>query len=223
VYDPPPEEYTYPSPTLLDCLSVFDLWAHLDIPWSNIQFRYQATRAELGPYCAELFLYDDIKHRVRQALESNRCSPNTEDCDRDVEMQPPRNLDLVEDLLHIDSIMKDFDLLLQSASEPDLPPPLIPVDWCSPKVKALVDILAEHMSPNFQGIVFVEQRQVAACLARVLPCFRALTGLVRCAELVGQTATEHVKGMKIRQQTDIVRSFRDGAINLREYRALVTV
>ena len=121
-------------------------------------------------------------------------------------------------LLEIDSILSDFQPFFEDNCIPPKIPFVIGLEWCSPKLKALVDVLVEYHSPTFQGIVFVEQRQVATCLARVLPCISELKGIIQCAELVGQPSTENclVKGTAYKNHRDIVRSFRQKSINLRK-------
>ncbi|KAJ7581534.1 hypothetical protein C8J56DRAFT_1168997 [Mycena floridula] len=86
----------------------------------------------------------------------------------------------------------------------------VPLDWCSPKVRALVRILQVHISSKFHGIIFVDQRQIAGCLARVLPQIFDLKGKVRCADLVGTGSSNDYS-------TDAARTvamFREGELNL---------
>lgn len=100
----------------------------------------------------------------------------------------------------------------------------VSLDWCTPKVRVVVDVLLteKSRSPSFQGIIFVEQRQVAACLARVLPCIPELKGQgITCAYLVGSgTGSDGLSGFKGimggRPAKDAVKLFREGAVNLRE-------
>ena len=85
-------------------------------------------------------------------------------------------------LLAIEDILADYEPFFSdlSASETLLD------DWFSPKVHALVDVLLEQDASTFRGIVFVDQRQVALCLALVLPRLSRLQGRVRCASFIGQ-------------------------------------
>lgn len=100
-------------------------------------------------------------------------------------------------------------------------------------------MLLEYHTPTFHGIVFVEQRQVAACLAKILGNIPELRGKIQCAELVGHggghgggghgggngsgrgkgvaSARADVKGMGLARQQDTVRMFREGDINLRAF------
>jgi endoribonuclease Dicer len=137
----------------------------------------------------------------------------------------------------INSILSDFKLFFEdcSASPPAVPIP-IPLAWCTPKVKALTEVLLAYHTPAFHGIVFVEQHQVAACLAKVLSKIPELRGRIRCAELVGHgdghgtrgkggsngnvALGVNLKGMGLARQQDTVKSFRksyeEGGLNLRK-------
>ncbi|KAF9025151.1 P-loop containing nucleoside triphosphate hydrolase protein [Hymenopellis radicata] len=71
----------------------------------------------------------------------------------------------------------------------------------------------DHHSPTFQGIVFVEQRQVAACLADILPNVPELKGLITCADLVGKASS--VEGISnARGNSNAVLAFRQKKVNL---------
>jgi endoribonuclease Dicer len=190
-YPVPPELYDYPSPTLQECFNLFDIWTEFDIPWMKIQSRYFATLENLGPYCAELYLYNNMKHRVIQLLNESQ----------DIDTRQ---------LLEMNEIIGEY--------EPFFDDPTVPVTLahCSPKVSELVSILLSHASSSanrFQGIIFVEQRQVASCLARILPRIAELKQCdIRCAELVGQNP-DNVGG-KGGGQRGVVKAFRDGEVNL---------
>ncbi|KAI3603085.1 type iii restriction enzyme [Moniliophthora roreri] len=87
----------------------------------------------------------------------------------------------------------------------------------SPKIKTLVDILATHYTPTFQGIVFAEQRQAATCLAGVLPYIEESKGLVKCGDVCGDVSDveELLRGtLKYSRGPDMVKLFREGTINL---------
>jgi endoribonuclease Dicer len=196
--------------------------------------KYHVTRNSLGPYCADLYLYHDIKARISQII--NDLEASIKDKPRinyDGDAYPGMDMDassettivIPPDLEQIDFILCEFRPFFEDDSMPPVVPITVPLAWCSPKVKALAEVLLEHCSPTFQGIVFVEQRQVAACLAKILSCIPELRGSIRCAELVGHggghghrgkhAATANVKGMGLARQQDVVKSFRDGTLNLR--------
>jgi endoribonuclease Dicer len=215
VYDPPPDRYDYQSPSLAECLQFFPSLADLDIRWSNIYSRYQVTQSEIGPYGAELYLFTALQHHLGQ---SQRDSMDLTTDGLGLDAEPERQASPLElDLFHIQGIVNDFRPLFQCDSDPDSLPMSIPFEWCSPKVKALVDILIGHHSPTFQGIVFVEQRQVAACLAKILSAISPLKGMIRCMDLVGHNPpTDTLKSVAARKQNEVLRQFRDKTINLRK-------
>ncbi|KAI6038416.1 hypothetical protein EDC04DRAFT_3022354 [Pisolithus marmoratus] len=214
-YYPPPDHYLYLNPNLWDTLSHFRS-DDVDIPWDKLLMKYHVTRNSLGPYCADLFIYHDLRPRISQILyqiettwkeqlgdplalydeENYGIAPM--DVDGAVNMsKPPVPVDLEQ----IDAILTDFQpwfdssppshssslSLSRSSSSPPTPtstilsstsmvpmphqlptlqctvPITVPLAWCSPKMKALTEVLLEYYTSTFHGIVFVEQCQVAAC------------------------------------------------------------
>ncbi|KAJ7837089.1 hypothetical protein B0H14DRAFT_3704393 [Mycena olivaceomarginata] len=192
-YASAPEEYDLPSPTLWMCLSVFKTtFSNLNMGWDDIERRYATTLLNLGPYGSSLYLW----------LEINTVSLN--------DSYPPEassSQSLLAELVHIQDILAAFDHL--SGSLP------VCLEWCSPKIRTLVDILLSRASQTSQCIIFVEQRQVAVCLARMLPCIPVLRDVVRCAELVGQgDGTDGVSKNLGHTIQNTLQLFREGRINL---------
>ena len=118
----------------------------------------------------------------------------------------------------IRDILTDFESFFSDGSiTNDIPIP-VNLEWCAPKIRVLVDILLAHHSPTFQGIVFVEQRQVAAVLAKILPAIPQLKGAIRSAFIVGQgIGLEGTSKTTSSNQGDAVKQFSKGDINLRSY------
>ncbi|KAF5370850.1 hypothetical protein D9758_001794 [Tetrapyrgos nigripes] len=237
-YPPSPEEYDFPSPTLWSCLHIFnfDTTPMLDIAWPDIERRYYVTLSNLGPYCASLYLIMEMKHAIKQAEETQRSSAFAStidlevlDSDMSLNVSPAdqRPTAFSSEFHLLVDIVNDFEPFFQyppaSSLSAQSPLPLeIPLEWCSPKIRSLVDILLAHLAdshphphPNsnsdsdsgpdpdpgsnsesestftFQCIIFVEQRQVAGCLARVLPYIAIgagarIRGGIKCGFLVGQ-------------------------------------
>ncbi|KIK15716.1 hypothetical protein PISMIDRAFT_292156 [Pisolithus microcarpus 441] len=285
-YYPPPDHYLYLNPNLWDTLSYFRS-NDVDIPWDKLLMKYHVTRNSLGPYCADLFIYHDLRPRISQILYQIESSWKEKlgdpltlyggenygtapmDVDDVVNVPKPH---IPVDLEQIDAILTDFQPWfdpsppshssspLPSSSSPPTPsstimsptptvltshqlpavqstvPITVPLAWCSPKVKALTEVLLEYYTSTFHGIVFVEQRQVATCLAKILGNVPELRGKIRCAELVGHggghgsgrhnsgsggtrgkaavSVRADVKGMGLARQQDTVKMFRDGELNL---------
>ena len=101
---------------------------------------------------------------------------------------------------------------------------LLPLLLNSYSLARVVDIAAGTKegpiyTNDFQGIVFVEQRHVAACLARILPRIPQLEPYIRSSQLIGHGASNmaksQVRGMALKTQQDVVRMFRDREVNLR--------
>jgi endoribonuclease Dicer len=197
------------------CLDLFYDWAALQIPWVNIQGRYYSTYNNLGPYAAEMYLYWDIKHRLENMMAEPPKSLQDHGCQGVDRTQAGvlASTQISPAMLEIEAILSGFQPFFEPAPTAQIPYSL-EVEWYSPKVRVLVDILIECHTPTFQGIVFVEQRQVAACLARILPCIPRFKGTISCAELVGYGASDD--GLCNRMRSDVVKLFRQGTINLRE-------
>lgn len=93
-------------------------------------------------------------------------------------------------------------------------------DWMSPKLLSLVEVLAPARSPAFQGIIFTEQRHIAAVLAWILKRVSSLKDWLKPAALMGhglsatRFAAESGDGMRFRHQRETVANFRAGVLNL---------
>ncbi|KAH7914066.1 hypothetical protein BJ138DRAFT_1144564 [Hygrophoropsis aurantiaca] len=232
-YQPPPESYVYVQPSLWTCLSLFT--RDVDLPWDKLENKYHVTRNSLGPYSADLYLYHDVKRWISQIKIELEASAKAlapiplekEGCysmDIDEPLEP--SFTLPPNFEHLDFILSEYRTFFEDSSNPDTVPVPVPLTWCTPKVKALADILLEHRSETFHGIIFVEQRQIATCLAKILSCIPELRDFIRCAELVGHGSShnsnsrgkqsQHTKtnGMGLARQQDIVKSFREGKLNL---------
>ncbi|TFK34860.1 hypothetical protein BDQ12DRAFT_688964 [Crucibulum laeve] len=219
-YPFPPEEYDYPSPTILQCLSVFDraTWDDFDIPWYNIEMRYFATLSNLGPYCASLFLYTEMQHHVSRLVQEQKRTlcHNSHDVEDGMIIDgssSPKTKELSPDLFAIEEVLMGYESFFPSASfDMTLP---VPLEWCTPKLRILTETLFAYKSSNFQAIIFVEQRQFAACLANVLPRIPVLKDIVRCAHLVGQGVnSEGVSNSIGTFHRDAVKLFKEGTINV---------
>lgn len=202
-------------------LGVFDaaLWDRLKIPWNNVEMRYHATLGNLGPYAASYFLYIEMQQHMARNVKENQEAMHIITCDTDMDILPPGLSDftpLPPDFSVVQDILIDFERFFTDGSEQSHIPIPVPLNWCSPKVQTLVDILLAHYSPTFQGIVFVEQRQVAACLAKLLCAIPELNGIIKSKSLVGQgVGNDGVAKVMPGGQGDVVASFRKGDINLR--------
>lgn len=198
-----------------------DLPPQLDIPVNKIKTRYEVTYNSLGLFGAELFLYIDIKHRIEQfsnQLEGELDYPMSGTPE---EFLMSRETRLPQELVEMGEVLSEFRPFFEGDGGSEEIPILIDLRWVSPKVRLLADLLFQHYTEGFQGIVFVEQRHVAACLAKMLPRIPQLGGYIRSAQLIGHGASSmsksQVRGMGLKTQQDIVKMFRDKEVNLRKY------
>lgn len=146
------------------------------------------------------------------------------DIDIDISVVPSKPLkDVPKDIFEISEILRDFEAFFPEhfpSSQPSITRP----DWYTPKVHKLIDILKEYYTPTFQCIIFVEQRQDALCLARLLQSIPNLMGYIRCGYLMGTGANnEGVLKMTDRLYGDPIKSFRERQINICMFRCLVYI
>ncbi|OCH90640.1 P-loop containing nucleoside triphosphate hydrolase protein [Obba rivulosa] len=222
----PPAYPEYPSCSLWERLSTITFPSDIDIPVEKIHARYEMTLQTLGPYGADLFLYMDLRQRISQildqAMEGDLDSVAIKHYyqDGDIYMAPTiSDVQLPPQIKELEFILDDFRELFEDETNPDVVPVTVHLKWCSPKVRTLIDILFDQYTSTFQGIIFVEQRHVAACLARMLPRVPQLSHLIRCAQLIGHGTSNNIyksraKGMAVRNQQDVVKLFRERQVNL---------
>ena len=195
------------------------MWTQLGIPfYPTLENRYLSTFGNLGPYGASLFLYFEIQHLLHNTREN--FLDDTDDeymgmIHSNVTSQEPHD----EEIKFILDILNDFKPFFPSnASSHDIPIP-VNLDWCTPKVKVLVDLLVEFGTkcPTFQCVIFVEQRQVASTLSKLLQVIPELNPRIKTAFLVGQgTNSEGLLRSTDQYSGDPVKMFKDGLINVRE-------
>ncbi|KAG6907451.1 hypothetical protein DXG01_008835 [Tephrocybe rancida] len=219
-YPFPLETYTeFPSPTLWSCLQIFQqqTWDELEIPWNTLEMRYYATLNNLGPYAASLFLHAELDQHILRVHDTYMEAVQA--LDYASEMGLPTQLKLKPppvEFWQIQQIHLGFEEWFSSGTSSPNPAIFpIPSTWCTPKIKTLADLLIAYYTPGFQGIIFVEQRQTATCLATILPMLSGLTGLIRCGALMGQGVNSDGIGKPTPAgHRNTVESFRRGDINL---------
>ena len=185
--------------------------------------RYYTTLNNLGPYPASLFLFTELQQHFSRILKDYKERIHVVDDIADYDMERGLSFQLSSKLLplafwEIRDILLDFESFFSDHTITNDIPISVNLEWCTPKIRELVDTLLAHYSPSFQGIIFVEQRQVAAILAKILPTISQLNGIIRSAALVGQgVGLEGISKATANNQGDAVKQFRKGDINLRSY------
>ena len=185
------------------------------------------TFHSLGPYGAELYLYTEIKSRIAQWMNQKEVEAEYATISMFDHGAPGTvagagallDIALPPALERMQGVLADFADFFEDENDPDVVPRRIDLKWCSPKVVLLSELLFTYWKQDFQGIVFVEQRHVAACLSRMLPRIPPLELYFKSAQLIGHGASSlqksQMKGMALKTQQDVVKMFRDGDINLR--------
>jgi endoribonuclease Dicer len=169
---------TYP-PSLWEQLVALELFSHPAIVHENLETRYAVTVAEVGPYGADSYLsshltplladltrkhqYDYLatqgKFKSSSGLLSDGTQENLEAMSIDSDIT-----ELSSTLIQVEAVLDKFRHSVSFDKSFALEP-----EWLSPKLRVLVTILVERRSSSFQGIIFVEQRQIASTLAWILP------------------------------------------------------
>lgn len=219
-YPYPPQTYEeYPEPTLYNTLKVFyvnspDLFDRLAVPWSKIEMRYYMTLSNLGPYCASLYLYSEMQHHMAAATAKAKelLAPESEDHSMNIDTTDPSKSPPLE-MFDILEILDDFSSFFELKD--GMLPIAVPMNWNSPKIRVLADIIRKNQKKGFQCIIFVEQRQVASCLSKVLEAIPELEGLVRSAHLIGQgVSSDAMTNQAHFSKGDPIKLFREKAINV---------
>ena len=160
----------------------------------------------------------EIQHHVEKILDDNKLqlmaiTSTDMDIDFNINTGPFKPTKTIpKDIFYIFDILRDFEAFFPEdflSSELSI----TQADWYTPKVHQLIEILKEYHTPTFQCIIFVEQRQDALCLARLLRSIPNLRGYVRCGYLMG-TNNEGVSKMADRLYGDPIKSFRERQINI---------
>lgn len=179
------------------------------------------TLYNLGPYCASLYLFLEVRHALKR-IQSELHAPVAGGTEMET-VGPVSTLEsskklLPEDVFLARDIISDFEGFFWDPEDPNTVPVPVPAAWCTPKLEALRDVLLEFHTTNFQAIIFVEQRQVASCLSKVLPAMPELKDKIRSAHLVGQGVnSEGVSKTTDMFHGDAVQAFRRREVNVRAY------
>ena len=223
---PSPRSYPeYPIPHIWSRFDYSQVPESIDIPWQQLNTRYLFTLENLGVFAAELFLYCDLQMRISELsrprdfneMETLRrrylSTESFSEIDTPISRRIPELHELCEVLAEYQPFFEHV-----SNSEDEYVPWGFRLNWCSPKVQALVDILLESYTPDFHGIVFVERRHIARVLSGVISRVPILRDIINCAECVGHGGEEKGigGGMPTEKQRNVVNDFRDGKINLRK-------
>jgi endoribonuclease Dicer len=223
----PPRSYPeYPIPHIWSRFDYSQIQESINIPWLQLNTRYLFTLENLGIFAAELFLYCDLQMRISELLrprdfnemETLRKRYLSTESSSEIDTPPSSRISELHDLCEVLAEYQPFFEHV-SNSEDESVPWAFRLNWCSPKVQALVDILLESYTPDFHGIVFVERRHIARVLSSVISRVPILRDIINCAECVGHGGEEKGigGGMPTEQQRNVVNDFRDGNINLRKW------
>ncbi|KAH8114247.1 hypothetical protein DFH11DRAFT_1596751 [Phellopilus nigrolimitatus] len=213
---------TYHNPSLWEHLQLSEL---LDIPGLGIKalkVRYDVTFSAVGPAGADYFLFSNAtdmvkelsRHDYERSLKISLGTLGSSQAEEILEETDQQNSEkqAAVKLEKLRSVLSTFEACLSSDIDP------LPMDWLSPKLRAAINTLVKYRTETFQGIIFVDQRQVATALSWVLRRVATTKDWIRCYELMGHgdggATSDTLKGMTLKEQNDVVRAFRSGELNL---------
>lgn len=202
-----------------DYLQVFErnIWEELEIPWNVLETRYYSTYYDLGPYAASLFLHGELERHIPYIHDLYMSNVQSTQLSAEIGLPSKEVKPLPADFWQIQQIHVGFKELLSMDA---LTASTVPLTWCTPKIRTLVELLLAYHKPGFQGIVFVEQRQTATYLAQILPMLPGIKGLLRCGALMGQGVNSDGIGKPTPAgHKNFAESFRRGDIDLCKFLA----
>ncbi|CAE6509271.1 unnamed protein product [Rhizoctonia solani] len=209
----------YPVPNMWTVLAGFEslLFPEPDDA-KDLTSRFKHVLIELGPLAADYF----VLLFIRRAIDKNTISSSdlgayfsressvTPQTDDDSSITSSRTWSDLDDAYN-----QHLARIQERAKELDRPKMQ---SWFTPKLRTLTSIIEANRTEDFSALIFVEQRQVAATLAWLLPLVPELRDWVKAAALVGHGDGSRVgfegSGMAHTAQRSIVRDFRSGNINL---------
>lgn len=184
--------------------------------------RYHTAYNLLGLYAAEMGLYTDLSDFFSEALKSTTHIDTQTLRRRYLEGSmmlgaAKGTTPVVDACLHaLRDVLQEHELYF---STPIFHPLLWPfsVEWISPRLQKLVDLLIAKHTPTLKGMVFVQERHTAVFMAEILNRTPVLQNLVKSRYLVGiGQGSGEIGGrtMSASEQRRVVEAFRGGDTNL---------
>lgn len=212
IYGNSPDTYPgYLRPTLWEECDVFLRSLSSFDEHSKRIGRYEAILSAVGPYGADYWILHELKTAVRTA--KGRYEAVLADIARrrsDDAVAPPSSLQDAIEILEKHSPRFMDDIEVQNR-------------WLSPKMLKLVELLgnAKNRTDVFHGIVFTEQRGVAAAVSWILSRIPGMKDWAKCDVVMGHgTTSAHsssrvaMDGMGFKSQHDVIARFRSHELNL---------
>lgn len=124
---------------------------------------------------------------------------------------PTESLQIARDVLTIKKLLDEF--VCHGFKEESFE---VPNEWLSPKLRMLVSELCARRHNSFQGMIFVEQRQIAVTLAWILSKISELKSWIFPGAIVGHGTARlnSTQGMIDKKQKQTINFFRTGVYNM---------
>ncbi|KZV70597.1 P-loop containing nucleoside triphosphate hydrolase protein [Peniophora sp. CONT] len=184
--------------------------------------RYHTTYGLLGYYAAEMGLYTDLSDVFNEVLKAVAQIDTVTLRRRYLEGSvfpgsgegPTPVID--ECLYALHDVLREHDHYFSS---PVFRAPLWPfsIEWISPRLQNLVDLLIAKHTPALKGMIFVQERHTAVFMTEILNRTPALQDLIKARYLVGiGQGSGEIGGrtMSASEQRRVVEAFRGGDTNL---------
>jgi endoribonuclease Dicer len=173
--------------------------------------KYMTLMQAVGPYGADYWVLNELDLRVKAATSGYDAA--LMDLSRRFS-SPVQN----SESQHLDAAREVAERHRERFSDEVI----VEESWLSPKMLKLVELLqqAKSRTDTFQGIIFTQQRSIAAAVSWMLSRIPRLQGWVKCSVVMGHGSTnapsmkKHIDGMQFKLQHEIIEKFRRHEINL---------
>lgn len=188
----------------------------------KVETRYMVTFNELGPFAADIYLATYLNTILSHHTLSN---PYTGLMGPDYmssfstlaypELPPESSAEslqqIAQDMLTMKRLLTEF--VSHGFQQESF---VVPNEWLSPKLRTLVSELCARRHNSFQGMIFVEQRQIAVTLAWILSKISELKSWIFAGAIVGHGTSRlnSTQGMIDKKQKQTINSFRTGVYNV---------
>lgn len=223
-YPPSPPSYaSYAGASLWEQIQAVQLLTAFDHHEKAVQAlrtRYSNLLQSVGPAGADYFIYGYYSAKLSAALNQSHeeaIKHSVEISSTAIRLENPDDHVSLKADSEQQSVLSTSTLkAILSTFEPQVLAEVITMSLVSPKLAALVQLLQNFRSASFRGIVFVEQRHIAATLSWLLVHLSEIKDWIKCSVLTGHGGKpeENGEGMGLNAQRKVVDAFRRGDVNL---------
>lgn len=215
VYASSPGRYPgYVAPTLWDESQEILLALCGSDSLDRLTGKHLAIIQAVGPYGADYWVLNELDSRVKAA--TSRYNAAIMDLSR--RLSSPSENSESQRVSHLDAAREVAERHRERFSDEVI----MEESWLSPKILKLVELLQQtkRRTDTFQGIIFTQQRSVAAAVSWILSRIPRLRSWIMCSVVMGHGTTnapsmkKATDGMQFKLQHEVIEKFRKHEINL---------